>query len=206
MDLRVQIATLDKLLLAGIETGVPDALTQEERAAVRAYLVLGHACIEEFIEDAFLRHLDEVGLPIGRSGVPSGSASLMFSIGVRLPEGKRGKYSDRTLPGLVERYRDEYERLVAQNHGIKTQNIRRLAEGAGVIWRHFDEALEAELITLETLGAKRGEAGHTSPFSDRSVGVDLEIYPEEAREWVEGGCTAALELKRYLKQAIWQPA
>lgn len=203
MDLASQLAFLDSLLLADVTTEFPDPLSDTEKASVGAYMVLSHACIEEFLEDVFLNHysrLEELArLPM----VPREVAGMLLAIGQHLPEKKRPSYKSRTITGIAVAGKVHYEAAVIRgNHGIKTENVRKLANGVGLVWNEFEATLANELADLDTLGANRGEAGHLSPFSTKAVALTRQVYPDEVRGWVESGCAAAFAIERYLKAAV----
>jgi hypothetical protein len=59
-----------------------------------------------------------------------------------------------------------------------------------------------QLADLDTLGAKRGAAGHISPFSPNAPVLEERTYPSDARGWVEGACDAIHALKRFLDREV----
>lgn len=202
MDLVDQVGLLDDLLLTSVDTEFPDPLTERERAAVSAYLVLGHACIEEFLEDAFAEHFNRLAEWLSTPVVPRHAAALLFSIGLRLDE-TEVPYKRRNLKAAVALGSDRYTGgLVRANHGIKPANLKKLVAGVGLDWVIFDQDLSGELADLDTLGSKRGEAGHISPFSGKAVEVTEEVYPDTVREWVSNGRDAAIKIERHLKTRI----
>lgn len=203
MDLRDEILVLDDLLLKQVQTVFPDPLTMHERVGVRAFLVLGHACVEEYVEQAFLDHFKVVARALPRSGVPSSVSNLMYAIGLSSDKTKAPPYKSRTMVGMANAYARQYEAAVSDNHGIGTRYVQKLAEGLGLDWTRLDNALQSSLPDLDTLSAKRGEAGHTSPFSDKTIGTSEEFYPDDARTWVGAACSAAEDLRRYLAKALW---
>ena len=123
MDTNEQLELLDDLLLGPVKSIFPAPLTQEERVAVNAYLVLSHAVLEEQLEEAFE-------------------------------------------------------------------------------WGSFEQVLSQELADLTTLGARRGEAGHLSPFSGKAVILNQQEYPEDARRWVRAAGAALARIIRHLDSLI----
>jgi len=206
MELAAQVAALEEMLLSGIETEFPAPLKDVEKVAVSAYLVLSHACIEEYVEDVFLSHFDRVSelsrLPIA----PRALASLTFASALFLPEAKIKvmSYKSRTLKGALAAARGTYVgSFINRNDGLKASNIKRLAEGVGIEWDRLEARFVDELVDLDTLGAKRGEAGHISPFS--APAVTERIYPSQARQWVGAGRDAIVAIQRFLAHdASWQ--
>jgi hypothetical protein len=85
---------------------------------------------------------------------------------------------------------------------LKEKNIKKLAEGLGVQWGDIETHLTNQLADLDTLGAKRGEAGHLSPFSPKTLALTEQAYPADARAWVEAGRDAILALKAFLAEDV----
>ncbi len=199
MDLGPQVALLDNLLLSSVVTTFPASLSHEERVAVRAYLVLSHACVEEYLEDSFLKYFDKIIEIALAGGASLATVRAYLAIGICLPESRRAPYKDRTLSKMSKAakvyYRQSY---IDMNHGIKERNICKLAEGAGLDWSRFDQKLSGAMADLGTLGARRGSVGHQSPFSDKSIALTDQVYPDDARQWVEAARDAALNVRAYL--------
>lgn len=196
---------LDGMLLSSVQTEFPNSLTDNEKVAVSAYLVLAHACIEEYAEEVFLAHFDRLSelsrLPLA----PRAVAELSFAIASSLPEGVQNTmtYKTRTLAGAVTAGRKHYVgSFVQKNDGLKEKNIKKLAEGIGVEWSRIETHLLNQLTDLNTLGAKRGEAGHVSPFSPKVPAVVEQPYPAHARGWVEAGRDAVLALEAFLAEEV----
>jgi hypothetical protein len=205
VDLGSQLELLDKLLLTSVKTEFPDQLSDSEKASVNAYLVLSHACVEEYVENVFLRHLDRLINLCCMPLVPRELAELCIAVGLHLPESMRANatYKTRTLEGIALAWRRAYQTVnVRQNNGIKASNIMKLAEGIGLNWNDCESTLLTSLADLDTLGAKRGEAGHVSPFSPYAVAVTEQAYPDHAREWVVGGLKATLAIESYLSRRL----
>jgi hypothetical protein len=120
VDIASQVALLDKMLLSRVQTGFPHPLTDEEKVAVSAYLVLAHACIEEYAEEVFLAHFDRLG-ELSRSPVtPRAVVQLGFAVAFSLPEAARKTmtYKTRTLEGALNAGRKYYlDSFVKKNDG-----------------------------------------------------------------------------------------
>jgi len=203
VDFSTQLSFLDLALLARVTTQFPDALTDEERAAISAYLVLFHACIEEYLEDSFSLYLERLARLTNLPLFPLAVGEALLAIGLSLPEGKRAPYKSRTLAGIAQAGLAHFQHVVVGgNNGVKTPNVRRLAEGVGLAWQQFEAALAGRLADLDTLGAKRGAAGHLSPFSMKQVALTAQVYPDDVRGWVEAGRDAAVAVNRYLSDAV----
>lgn len=204
--LQEQVSALDTIFLSSVATDPADTLPDSDVSAIRAYLVLGHACIEETIESTFLEHFDRLASYVVRESMPAAAASFLFAIGEHLPERRlaMAPYATRTLPGLVKAYADVYRAIVTGNHGVTPENIRSLSKPLGIDWSALDLALQIELADLATLGAKRGLASHTSPFGPRGPATKTEVTVADARTYVESGARAAEALRDYLYRAVWR--
>jgi len=205
VDIASQVALLDKMLLSDVKTEFPYPLANEEKVAVSAYLLLAHACIEEYAEGIFLDHFDRLG-ELSRSPItPRAVVQLGFAVALSLPEATRKTmaYKTRTLEGALNAGRKNYlGSFVKKNDGLKEKNIQKLAEGVGVQWGDIETRLNSQLADLDTLGAKRGEAGHLSPFSPKTLTLTEQAYPADARAWVEAGRDAVLALKAFLTEDV----
>lgn len=203
MDFTAQIELIDALLLSRVKTEFPDPLTDEEKVAVNAYLVLAHACIEEFLEDTFMAHMRRLIDLMDQPLIPREVAGLFLAFGTIIPEKKRTPYAQRTSAGLANLASGLYKAgTVDMNHGVKTDKVRKLAEGAGVSWPEFESALAGQLGDLDTLGAKRGEAGHLGPLTMKATTLSRQDYPDNVRGWVHHGRDAGLAIRNYLNERI----
>jgi hypothetical protein len=205
MRLDEQLQWLESTLLPAVKPGPLEQLSEQDRTAVAAYLVLAHACIEEAIEDAFLSHaramLDLVDQDPRTT--PLAVARFALNVGINLPGKKVAPYSQRKLLNTLKAALKDYEvTVVDQNHGIKEDNISNLAEGVGLEWEAFDVGLGSHIADLETLGAKRGKVGHLSPFTDKAVLVKAEINITDAKAWVMAAQDAVSAIVAFLREEL----
>lgn len=202
VELEAQVELLERLLLANLTTAFPTPLSPEEQVALSAYVVLSHACIEEYIEDMFLAQYDRLSTSGESALIPQELARLSLSVGIELPEAMRVSYKTRTLEATLRAGRENYIRLIKANHGIRPANIMKLARGVGLDWMAFEDALSSQLADLDTLGAKRGQAGHLSPFSSKAMMVVQHADPDDVRDWVSAARDSALRVDEYLVQGF----
>lgn len=202
MDLIAQLEHLDELLLSTVTTTFPDPLTDEDKASTHAYVVLCHAVLEEHLEAAFEAHFDRLRGWLVADMVPLEVARLAFAVSEWLPDDLAVTYRKRSLCGLVGAARKPFVRQVGSNHGIKPENVEGLAKLIGMDWKKFEASLNQELEDLRTLGSKRGEAGHLSPYTEKAVNLTRQDYPENVREWVNGGRDAVLAIVRYMDELV----
>lgn len=200
MELAAQIETLDTQLLKPISTEFPDPLGAHENASVRAFLVLTHACFEEALEDAFEEHAVALSRLCEGHLVARPAVEFAMSAGYGLASADlKVPYSKRTLSTMVHMALGRVPGIVRSNNGIKNNNIRKLAEVVGINWSDFEFRLSSALDDLETLGAKRGESGHLSPFSPKTFGLKQSIYPDDARGWVTDALAATSNIIAFLQ-------
>ncbi|HOF37601.1 MAG TPA: hypothetical protein PK132_12650 [Dermatophilaceae bacterium] len=204
MDTNEQLELLDDLLLGPVKSIFPAPLTQEERVAVNAYLVLSHAVLEEQLEEAFERHFERlVGWARVDAGmVPREVAVLAFAASKWTPEGTLKSWKSRSLFDSLRGSFGHFRKQLRNNNGIKERNVETLARSIGLEWGSFEQVLSQELADLTTLGARRGEAGHLSPFSGKAVILNQQEYPEDARRWVRAAGAALARIIRHLDSLI----
>jgi hypothetical protein len=197
-----QLDHLDNLLLSGVSTTFPDELTDEEKAATNAYLVLSHAVLEEFLESVFESHFDRLAGWLIGDLVPLEVARLMFAAGELLPSHTLPTYEKRSLTYMKKACKAFFLKELSQNNGLKPDNLKKLARLVGLDWAAFDGELSSQLADLQTLGVRRGDAGHLSPYSTKAIFLTRQDYPENVREWVHGGRDAALTVRSYLAGVV----
>lgn len=204
MELRHQLDWLKRTLLDTVTTPFPDALKPDEKAAVAAYLVLAHACIEEAIEDAFYERAEILTEILKRHPRPPRMAAFLgYNAALKLPEKKRVTYKKRKLGGSLLAALETYQStVVSQNHGIKESNLLALAEGAGVEWENLESELAVAIADFGTLGAKRGSVGHLSPFTDKSALITSQIDKEDVVKWVKEAEKGVEGLLAYLNKDL----
>lgn len=193
-----QIRLLDETLISTIATEFPNPLTDAEKAKVRAFLVLSHAVLEEHVELAFENHFDRLSAGMKSEHVPSECVRFAFAFGHHIPAAEAG-YKDRDTISLIDGLgKSKFQKIVSSNHGLKTNNIQGLAKGVGLHWPSLEDSLNLELNDLDTLGTKRGTAGHLSPFTDKVTQISNSDGPDDIRSWVYAGVSAVESLNEYL--------
>lgn len=199
--LLAEIAEIASTLLSDVSTAPPDPLSPRERTVTRAYLLVAHAILEERIEGIFVEHFNRA-----RAVIAEGAS---VSVGL-LPFYAAAMEWDRVVPTYNKRrwlgfmsspMADEYVASeVRENHGLKAGNVQELAKLVGIEWAAIDDAADVQLASLTTLGAKRGAAGHTSPFNSPTQAVSEEEYPANVREWVEQAVLTVIALEAVVEQ------
>lgn len=202
MDLEAQLGHLDATLLGSVTTQFPDPLSESEKALVHAYLVLAHAVLEEYIESVFSRHFDRLCSWLSVDLVPAECIRFSFAVAEMIPSGSVS-YRKRNTPSLIRGLgRQEFLARLAKNHGLKADNIEKLAQLIGVEWMGLEDALNPYLADLNTLGSKRGSAGHLSPYTEKVTSISTSDGPDDVRRWVRDGRDAAVALEQYLDSLV----
>jgi hypothetical protein len=204
MDLLAQLNWLDSALLSRVTTAFPDPFNPEEKAALAAYLVLTHACIEEALEDAFEAHANAlVAMVHAQNNVPLAVVRFSLHAGLNQPSNMRTSFRTRRLRGTLIAAVTNYKKsVIEQNHGIKQENMLSLAEGVGLEWEDFELALNNAISDLSTLGAKRGSVGHLSPFTTKSALLTARVDVADVRSWVKNAERAVGEIVTYLDKEL----
>lgn len=204
MDLHSQLEHLDRVLLSSVTTQFPNLLTDAEKTTTHAYLVLSHAVLEEHLEGLFETHFEKLRSWLVSDLVPLEVVRLAFAISEWLPKEVEVSYKKRSVPGIIgaEPVTKAFKRLVANNHGLSPANVESLAKLVGLDWKSLENDLDQELADLQNLASKRGEASHLSPFTDRSVKLSRQDYPENVREWVVAGREAVSKVGEYLGSRV----
>lgn len=202
MRLDEQLDHLDKTLLATVVTQFPAPLTATEKAQVHAYLVLAHAVLEEHLESAFERHFDTLSSWFMGGMVPLECVRLAFAVSQYISKDQAG-FKTRNTPELIRGLgRKEVVRQLGDNNGLKPSNIQSMSKLIGLHWPDLEGALNAELNDLDTLGVKRGAAGHLSPYTAKTTAIAQTDGPDDVRKWVHDGYNAVEALIRYLDSLV----
>ena len=200
--LAAELDHLDRLLLGTVSTTFPGSLTADEKATTHAYLVLAHAVLEEYLENTFEAHFERLLGWLCADQVPMEVARLAFAMPEWFPQEFTVAYKKRELAKYMPLARKEFAKRVRASHGLKSDNVADLARLIGLDWKRLESELNLQLIALDTLGSRRGEAGHLSPFTDKAVSLSNQDYPDNVREWVHGGRDAVEAIASYLDRLL----
>jgi hypothetical protein len=201
MDLESQIVFLRDKLLAPAGTRFPAPLTTEDQILVSSFLVLAHAAIEEAIEDFFTLHLKSLIGFTSACSVPADLARAFFHLRASADSmiHGQGPLATTTIGKVcLAIYDRDY---IRPNNGVKLDNVKKLASGAGIYWTDFEDALNVELSDLTTLGTKRGSVGHLSPFTVKPVAITTATDPSDVHTWVESGVFATRAIGEFLRSS-----
>lgn len=202
MRLEEQLAHLDDTLLGTVSTQFPDPLSAPEKAQVHAYLVLSHAVLEEHLELAIEKHFDRLSSWLVGDIVPLECVRLAFAVSQYVSKEQAG-YKNRSTPQLIRSLgKQELVRQLRENHGLKSSNIQSMCKLIGLHWPDLENALNAELNDLDTLGVKRGAAGHLSPYTEKATAIATTDGPDDVRRWVSDGLLAVQAIVAYLDDLV----
>jgi hypothetical protein len=203
MDLRHQLSHLNETLLGNVKTEFPDELLVEELTFTRSYLVLAHAVLEEHLEDIFRKHCKAVVSSLSFDLVPYEAVLLAFAAGAGIEKKRYLEYKKRgSHDFFIHIFLKDYEATVVNNHGLKSSNVEGLAKPLGINWLRMDGVLNSQLADLNTLGSKRGAAGHLSPFTEKATVLAANNHPDELREWVRAAMDAVDSIEQYLRDLL----
>lgn len=206
MDAAAQIETLEGAFLSSIETEFPDPLTERERANLHAYLVLAHSVLEEEIESAFEEYFNQVAATMNGDMVPKAAVLLTYAVRDRVAEKAQVAYKTRDVLQFVQgKGRTVIESAINSNNGIKTNNVKSLAEAVGIHWTLFEQTVSTALLDLDTLGTKRGSSSHLSPFSPKTTSITSSFDPDDVRKWVQDGVAASSAIRTHLTECVTTP-
>ncbi|MGW9419386.1 HEPN domain-containing protein [Cellulosimicrobium funkei] len=202
MNIEAQLKHLDGALLSTVKTQFPDPFSEEEKAQIHAYLVLAHAVLEEYLEFLFEQHFQRLASWLEADRVPAECLGLVFAV-AQYKMDNPVPYRKRDVAGLVAGLgKKEFHRLVRSNNGLKTSNVEGLAKLVGVRWEPLERELNLVLSDLDTLGVKRGAAGHLSPYTEKTTDISLSDGPDDVRKWVEDGRKAIEAISKYLRDLV----
>lgn len=206
MSAAAQIQTLEGAFLNSIETQFPAPLTEGELANLHAYLVLAHSVLEEEIESAFEEYFHQVAATMKSDLVPKAAVLLAYAVRDKVADKVQVAYKARDVFQFVQGIgRTVIESAIRSNNGIKTENVKNLAEAVGLHWTLFEQNISTALLDLDTLGTKRGSSSHLSPFSPKTTSITSSFDPDDVRNWVKDGVAAASAIRAHLTKCVAVP-
>lgn len=171
-NLEQSVSELKKIYLRnGAFTNIP---TPEDQEFSRAFAVLAHAEIEDFVETSFTSLADAAmrGVANGSfsrvaismltfSGLPplTGGSHLKMPSGGPLPAGAKKEKTPRTLIGRYGEAHGRYAQLISKNHGIREKYLAPLGVPIGLDAKSIDPNW---ITDLSTFCDKRGAFAHHS--------------------------------------------
>src|SRR5579859_3618769 len=155
-----------------------------------AYRIFAHAEIESFIEEILLRVVDEnysrwsaAGKPsfvliclvaASKTGWQDAEAEELGMIPMKPPKEKR---DDDSIHQWIERAVQQYRDIVENNHGVTSQNLKRLLMPVGIAMSDLD------LTWLNNMNSFAGQRGFVAHHS--RIGVTTLPDPKTEKDMVE---------------------
>lgn len=154
------------------------------QARTRAFLVLGHAEIESFLEDwakDIARKCEVKWVKTGRLATPLTFLVATSDRRVAVPETLSGAPGDdipQRFSRVVSRRLQDYYKTIKDNHGVREKNVLALFTPIGAPRAAYGSTL---LPDLDSFGSLRGRFAHQS-----GKGVQLVADPETEYKRVIG--------------------
>jgi hypothetical protein len=155
----------------------PTMRVERYEVFIRAYCLLVHAGIEEFVEEIAIKLLEEtVQKWNGQQQANKITVLLLGEKRDQLTSKKREKIlSDKHLTGLLSQARIAVEKDIRKNHGIKLENLYELFGPLGI---EIDDSNPDWMSSLTNLANLRGEMAHKA-----RIMTNLRP-PNDYKEWV----------------------
>ena len=168
------------------------------QAHTRAFIVLGHAAIETYLEDT-ARGIAKAAEAVWkkRAHVTAPLAFLLatmlerLKLPLRLP-GPKGKDGPQVFSDQISTLLQNYYTAVNKNHGVKESNVLELFVPLGAPATAFGVTL---LSNLEALGSLRGIHAHNSAKAVQSV-----LDPEDQYKKMKTILTDLVVLDKWVVQ------
>ncbi len=129
-------------------------MSSKEENSMKAFIVLSHAEIENFLEQICLNVLEyqfEICLKEKKAGL------ILASLFMWSKDDKPNNYNDRI--NRSHNIISKYKSVVADNHGIKRQHIKKLLDPLGISIDNYSVDL---LNDIEMLASHRNNIAHTN--------------------------------------------
>jgi hypothetical protein len=172
--------------------------SDRKRDRIRAFCVLAHAEIEDFIESICKRKVESACIEWLDHGV-AGSVVFgligAFAVGWMdnevdpVSEPIRVAFKKRDDPStklIVEKALKHYKDMVIDNHGIKKRNIKNLLLPLSIALEDLDEVW---LNDMEAYGGVRGKVAHSS-----RIRITHALDPDEEEDKLESLMVGLREL------------
>ncbi|MDV6367442.1 HEPN domain-containing protein [Bacillus cereus] len=126
---------------------------------LRSYILLCHAAIEEFIEQTVKYYFEE-SVKLFNSSQKVNSVLKWFMLKSEFNK----QFSDKNFDEIMKQLKEDYFKLINDNHGIKTHNLEKIFSKIGV------EDISYEVFNK--LGDMRGTFAHSN---GKSAHVHLKL-------------------------------
>lgn len=156
---------------------------------VRAFRVLAHAEIEYFIEKAILDLVEREYDDWKSSKKPAYVVICLIAAtksgwqdiesmreGLATLDAPKIKKDDSSIQEWIERAMEQFRKIVEENNGIKSRDLKRLLMPVGIALSDLDQVW---LNDMNSFGGQRGFVAHTS-----RLGVSIPLDPSTENDSV----------------------
>lgn len=173
--LKSRLKELEKHYIKSFYEKDPFDWTPRQHDLARGYRVLCHAEIESYLEE-MAKDLLTYSVNEWRRDekVTITMTSLMTYF-------YRPEKTDKLSTMFNKAANDFKKQVIEGNHGIKTENLKKLFRPLGIDIEELDTAWKS---TLDTYGSRRGETAHTSARAQQTI--DLRTEKRDLENIVEG--------------------
>ncbi|CEQ21377.1 HEPN domain-containing protein [Paraclostridium sordellii] len=173
--LKSRLKELEKHYIKSFYDKDPFELTPRQHDLARGYRVLCHAEIESYLE--------EIATDLLKYSVDQWNINKKVTITMTamLTYFHKTEKKDK-LGTMFNQGATNFKRqVIEKNHGIRSDNIKKLFRPLGI---DIDELDSAWVSTLDTYGSRRGETAHTSARAQQVI--DLRAEKQDLVNIVEG--------------------
>ena len=129
-----------------------EGLSSRDEDLVRAFVVLSHAEFENYFEDVALFLINQANDEWKQTNKANYNLASLLAMSDKVEKNT----PIQTIIGMMI---GNYKKLIKDNHGIKSHNIRSMYKPIGYNIDSFDSVFISD---LDTFGSFRGQIAHTS--------------------------------------------
>jgi len=181
-NLRKYISDLEDKFIKSYIPANPEIGPKEYEHFVKAYCILSHAAIEEYVEEVALKVMKRsIEDWKTKKKIVDSLLSIVTYYGLRL---KIDEWEEETkvfdyLRKIIDEAKDKFSKDVDKNHGIRIQDLRNLLIPVGI-----DIMQDLNIKnSLHRLSSERGVYAHYQNASRK--GARKVISPEDAKNCVD---------------------
>lgn len=153
-------------------------LSSEQQDLVRAFRLLCHAEIENYIEDLALMLLDKGVKTWNQNNSANYNIASLFINSNKIEKEKISSIQEKS-----NKLFQDYRNIVKHNNGIKEENIKKLFGPLGYGIDDFDSVFISNLTSFGTL---RGKTAHTGAGSQIQQALNFEDEKIKVNHIIEG--------------------
>jgi len=181
-NLKIYVATLEDRFIKQYIPVDPEIGPGEYEISVKAYCLLSHAAIEEYVEEVVLKIMQRsIDDWTTKRKIVDGLLTLISYYGLRLKidEGEDETKIYDYLRKILKEAKEKFSHDIEKNHGIGIANLRQLLLPVGIDIKQ-DENIKN---SIKKLASERGLYAHYQR-GDRK-GAKKVLSPEDAKNYVD---------------------